>query len=171
MTAFRPLLLGLALAVALPAGPALAKRPAKVTRLTEVPVSVTDAWIREAPPGARAMAGYMLIVNLGTKELTLTGVSCPNFEEVQMHVTKVEDGMTKMKQVPGFSLTPGARLVFKPGGSHLMLMRPKKELKQGDIVPMVLEFDGGGRRSLQVKVLQKGITSDTLTVPVPRRSD
>jgi copper(I)-binding protein len=161
MTAPR-LVLALAL-VAAAAAPASAKwqpKP-KPSRMTEVPVSVTDAWIREAPPGASAMAAYMLVVNPSKKGLNLTRVTSPAFGEVQMHVSEVKDGMTRMKQVPGFSLPAGAKLVFKPGGNHLMLLKPKKALKQGDVVPLVLEFDKAGVRSLQVKVLAQGITGDT----------
>ncbi|MDB5096925.1 MAG: hypothetical protein JWM80_1346 [Cyanobacteria bacterium RYN_339] len=156
------LVLAAALAVAF-AAPAAAKwhpKP-KPSRMTEVPVSVTDAWIREAPPGASALAAYMLVVNPTKKGLSLTRVTSPSFGEVQMHVSEVKDGMAHMKQVPGFTLGPGARLVFKPGGNHLMLLKPKKALKAGDVVPMVLEFDGAGVRSLQVKVLSQGITGDT----------
>jgi hypothetical protein len=154
----------LALAFAAPAAAKWQPKP-KPSRLTEVPVSVTDAWIREAPPGAQAMAAYMLVVNPTKKGLSLTGVTSPAFEEVQMHVSEVKDGMAHMKQVPGFTLSPGARLVFKPGGNHLMLMHPKKPLKQGDVVPLVLQFDKAGVRSLQVKVLSQGITGESLQHP------
>jgi copper(I)-binding protein len=161
MTATR-FLLALAFTASL-ASPAAAKwqpKP-KPSRMTEVPVSVTDAWIREAPPGASAMAAYMLVVNPSKKGLNLTRVTSPAFGEVQMHVSEVKDGLARMRQVPGFTLGPGQRLVFKPGGNHLMLLKPKKALKQGDVVPLVLEFDKAGVRSLQVKVLAQGITGDT----------
>lgn len=165
MTATRLVLaLALTLAAAAPAAAKWQPKP-KPSRMTEVPVSVTDAWIREAPPGAAAMAAYMLVVNPTKKGLSLTGVTSPAFEEVQMHVSEVKDGMAHMKQVPGFSLGPGQKLVFKPGGNHLMLMHPKKPLKKGDVVPLVLQFDKAGVRSLQVKVLAQGITSDTLQHP------
>lgn len=147
------------------AAPVQAKWHPKPHRVTEVPVSVTDAWIRLAPPGANVMAAYMLVVNLSNKGLKLTGVTSPSFEEVQMHVSEVKDGMTLMREVPGFTLGPGAHLVFKPGGSHLMLMSPKRVLKEGDIVPLVLHFDKAGIRSLQVRVLPKGITGESLQHP------
>lgn len=146
------------------ATPAVAK-PKAPSRLTETPVSVTDAWIREAPPGATAMAAYMLVVNLSRRGLALSKVTSPAFGEIQMHVVEVKDGMTKMKEVPGFTLAPNARLVFKPGGNHLMLLKPKKALKSGDIVPMVLYFGKDGHRSLQVKVLRQGITGEQLLAP------
>lgn len=160
MNAARSLIAALA-AMALVVPVAVAKPKPKATRLTEVPVSVTDAWIREAPPGATAMAAYMLVFNPTKHTLALTHVTSPAFEEVQMHVSEVKDGLARMRQVPGFTIGPGARLLFKPGGNHLMLLHPKKALKSGDIVPMVLEFGTAGRRSLQVKVLKEGITSET----------
>lgn len=160
---FLPLALGLLTALVAAPAPALAKKPVHhPVAITETPVSVNDAWIREAPPGALALAAYMLVVNFGKKELQLTKVTSPTFEEVQMHVVETKDGMTKMRAVPGFTLAPAARLVFKPGGNHLMLMKPKKQLKAGDVVPMTLWFGPGGHRSIQVKVLQQGITGDTL---------
>ena len=144
--------------------PVLAKAKHVATpRMTEVPVSVNDAWIREAPPGATTMAAYMLVLNPTKRPLQLTHVTSPAFGEVQMHGVEVKDGLTKMRQVPGFTLGPGARLLFKPGGNHLMLLNPKKALKSGDIVPMVLEFGTNGkdgRRSLQIKVMAQGVTGE-----------
>jgi copper(I)-binding protein len=38
----------------------------------------TGAWIREGPPNATTLAGYMVIENRGSKDRQLLGVSSPS---------------------------------------------------------------------------------------------
>ena len=130
--------------------------PALAARVTEVPVSVSGAWVREAPPTATALAGYMTIKNPLKRNLTLSGVKSPLFKEVQLHTVSTQDGMMRMTRVPSFTLAAGGTLTFKSGSSHLMLMGPKKALKGGDVVPLVLDFGKDGQRRLNVKVMAHG---------------
>jgi len=106
-------------------------------------VSARDAWIREAPPGAAMMAGYLELRNSASRPQALVAASSTGFESVMMHRTVVRDGMAGMEHLSQIELAPNASLVFAPGGNHLMLMNPRLALRAGDAVVVKLEFRGG----------------------------
>lgn len=109
----------------------------------EAGVFVSDAWVREAPPGVAMMAGYMTLRNNTSRSQVLVAASSPGFETVMMHRTVVKDGMASMEHTRQVELSPSASLTFTPGGYHLMLMNPKRTLRAGDQVVINLEFRGG----------------------------
>ena len=106
-------------------------------------VSTRDAWIREAPPGATLMAGYLELRNSTSRPQVLAAASSSGFESVMMHRTSVRHGMAGMEHLSQIELAPNASLMFAPGGNHLMLMNPKQALRAGDVVVVKLEFQGG----------------------------
>ena len=109
----------------------------------EAGVSVRDAWVRESPPGVTMMAGYMALRNNTSRSQVLVAASSSGFATVMIHRTIVKGGMAGMEHAPQIELTPNARLIFAPGGYHLMLMNPKRTLRAGDRVDIKLEFRGG----------------------------
>lgn len=142
---------------ALMATPALAgaapAKPAKpAASPAAVPVTITGQWVREAPPGARALGGYLTITNQGKKPLTLVGAASPLFGSVEMHTIVEEEGRMRMVEVKSLEIAPGEALELKPRDKHLMLMRPKKDLKAGDQVPLELDFGPAGRVKLSLEV-------------------
>lgn len=137
-----------ALAGAMLAAPAWAQKAAPSAN----PIHVSEAWIREAPAGAKAMAGYLVIENKTDRPLVLSGASSPYFHEVQMHVTFQEKGMTGMRPVPRFTIPAGEKLELRPGGSHLMLMNPTRTLPLGAKVPLTLDFGKDGKATHEVVV-------------------
>ena len=106
-------------------------------------ISVSDAWVRESPPGVAMMAGYMALQNSTSRSQVLVAASSSGFETVMIHRTIVKGGMAGMAHAPQLELAPNASLIFAPGGYHLMLMNPKRTLRAGDRVDINLEFRGG----------------------------
>jgi copper(I)-binding protein len=45
----------------------------------------------------------------------------------------------------GFAIEPGKTVKLAPGGYHLMMMDLKNPLKQGDKLPITLEFEKAGK--------------------------
>ncbi len=104
---------------------------------------VNDAWVREAPPGAMALAGYMKLHNHGDKERVLVGAASPAFDSVMLHRTVVEGEMSKMVHQHMITIPAGGMLSFEPNSYHLMMMKPKQALKAGDKVSVTLSFKNG----------------------------
>lgn len=152
--------LALGVIAMLTASPALAAKPAKpapvASKPVSAPVTVSGAWIREAPPGAHALGGYLTIANLAKQPVVLEGVTSPLFESIEMHNVVEEDGRMRMKQADRFEIPAGGTLVFKPRDRHFMLMGPKKELHAGDQVPLTLNFGQAGTCTITVEVKRPG---------------
>jgi copper(I)-binding protein len=104
-------------------------------------LDVQDGWIREAPPGAEVMAGYGTLVNKGKTPITLDGVRSADFGEVSIHEMSMENGQMRMRNAPRIQIEPDAIVVLEPGELHLMLEKPRRDLRAGDAV--TLKFDCG----------------------------
>ncbi|HEV7165053.1 MAG TPA: copper chaperone PCu(A)C [Gammaproteobacteria bacterium] len=103
-------------------------------------VRASHVWIREAAPGVDVMAGYFVLENLTDQSLALTQVGSPDFGAVMMHQSVLKDGQESMLEVAQIVIPAHGSIEFKPGGYHLMLMQPKKNLYSGDMVTLMLTF-------------------------------
>jgi len=97
-------------------------------------IEVQQAWIREAPPTSRVLAGYMTIINTGDSPAEITGISSPDFAKAELHRTRVVNGVATMVPVESIPVPAGGRVLLEPGGMHLMLFDPARRLKRGDRV-------------------------------------
>ena len=102
---------------------------------------VSDAWVREAPPGASVMAAYATLKNSGAKPIRLEGASGADFSSVEMHRTLMQDGTMRMLAEKSLPLPPGVSVKFEPGGLHLMLFDPRRALKAGDKTTLSLQCE------------------------------
>ncbi|MCX7244890.1 MAG: copper chaperone PCu(A)C [Burkholderiales bacterium] len=109
----------------------------------ESKINVSHAWVKEAPPNAEALAGYMDLQNQTLQTQTLLRASSADFKSVMLHQTVTKRGMAHMNHTPLIEIKAGSTLQLTPGGYHLMLMNPKKPLRQGDQVQITLEFQSG----------------------------
>ena len=106
-------------------------------------VSVTAPWIREAPPNAGMLAAFMSITNNAEHTIILRAASSPVFGMIEIHQTKMTNGMAKMTRQDSLPIEPNKTVELKPGSYHLMLMKPQRVLRVGDIVKLQLLFDDG----------------------------
>jgi len=127
-----------------------------MTSLVVHAVEVNDAWIREAPPAASMMGGFMVIENPSAKELVLVGASSKTFKHIMLHRTVEEDGVSKMIHQMKILIPAHGKLVFKPGSYHIMMPVPDKRLVAGDKVMIRLEFKSGESKDVEF-VVRKGM--------------
>lgn len=113
---------------------------------------VEAPWIREAPPEAQVLAGYMSIRNEGRRPVLLTAISAPGFDRVEMHETRMDGDRMRMQAVANVDLPPDRTVEFRPGGLHLMLMGPERRFTDGDSVTLTLEFSDGQRLPVDFEV-------------------
>src|SRR5579863_8670416 len=114
---------------------------------------ITQAWSRATPGGAKVGGGYLTIENVGSVADRLIGGSADIAEKVQLHEMAVNNGVMTMRPLDqGLVIEPGKTVKLAPGGYHLMLLDLKNPLKQGDKVPVTLEFERAGKVSLLLDV-------------------
>ena len=106
-------------------------------------ISVTDPWIREAPPVAKMLAAYMTISNSSTHGVQLESADGDDFQKIEIHRTETHNGMSHMIRQSSLQIEGGKEVLLAPGGYHLMLMKPGRVLKIGDKVKLQLHFNNG----------------------------
>ena len=99
---------------------------------------VKDGWIRLLPGGMPMQAGFGRIENRCAMLATLVSASSAAYASVELHESRVVDGVNRMRAVPEVRIAPDSAAVLKPGGLHLMLIKPNAVLKPGSRV--VVEF-------------------------------
>jgi hypothetical protein len=104
---------------------------------------IEQAWIRAAPPGATVLAAYATIKNPCAQAVAVAEVSGVDFGMAMIHATTVENGMSRMRAMGSLSVPAKGEAVLAPGGSHIMLMQPRRELHEGDKVRLALKLADG----------------------------
>jgi periplasmic copper chaperone A len=117
-------------------------------------VEIKDAWARATPGGARNGASYLTIRSPTADRLT--AAASPVAERVELHLSTMEGGVMRMREVPAIDLPPGETVTLKPGGLHVMLMGLKQPLQPGEIIPLTLEFEKAGKREITAAVGKVG---------------
>jgi hypothetical protein len=112
-------------------------------RADESGLTISDAWVRMAPPTLKTHGGYLTLTNHGKEPKELISVSSDNYGEVQIHLSKIVDGVATMQRMESVEVAPGKTVEFKPGGLHLMMLSAKKPLEKGKTVPITLRFRSG----------------------------
>ena len=107
------------------------------------PVSVHAAEIFAPIPGGSAGVAYFTIENRSNEAITVDRIDSPQYENVQMHETIIEDGVSRMRPVATFRVEASSSVEFAPGGKHVMLMRPAGNLSVGSLVTLEIHFDTG----------------------------
>ncbi|MBW8367605.1 MAG: copper chaperone PCu(A)C [Arenimonas sp.] len=106
---------------------------------------IEKPWVRAAPPGATTLAGYLVLRNPCRAAVVVTDVESRDFDMPMIHRSDVVDGVSRMRHVGELTLAPGQSLVFEPGGLHLMLMKPRRALAEGDQAGVRLVLADGRR--------------------------
>jgi copper(I)-binding protein len=121
----------------------------------ETDLRISNAWIREAPPGSHVLAGYLTIENAGTAAVTVAGISGDDFSSIEIHRTVIEDGMARMLSIGQLDIPAGNAFILEPGGYHLMLFNPRRTLTSGDSVELLLHVADGPCLPVNATVLRK----------------
>jgi periplasmic copper chaperone A len=114
---------------------------------------ISREWSRATPNGAKIGAGYLTIENKGTAADKLIGVTGDISDKIEVHEMSMTNGVMKMRPVEGgLTIAPGKTVKLAPNGYHLMIMDLKNPLKQGDKVPLTLQFEKAGKVAVTLDV-------------------
>ncbi|RJP48209.1 MAG: copper chaperone PCu(A)C [Anaerolineaceae bacterium] len=115
-------------------------------------VEASDVWARTGMAGGNS-AVYMVLVNGTDMHQELLFATSDVAEAVELHESRMGDS-GEMQMIPQASipLAAGAKVEFKPGGLHVMLIGLKQELKVGDEFEVTLHFKDHADITLKVIV-------------------
>jgi copper(I)-binding protein len=106
-------------------------------------IKIKDAWMR---PSSEKMATalYFIIENKSETADTLFQVDSDLAEKVEIHETYSEGEMMGMRKVDFIVIEGNSSFELKPGAHHIMLMKLKKDIKDGDKGDFILHFKQAG---------------------------
>ncbi len=109
-------------------------------------LAIQGAWARPTPEGTTISAGYLKITNRGDKPDTLIGVSTPVSGSAELHESSMNaEGVMTMRPLEnGLEIKPGETVELKPAGTHIMILGVKEPLKDGQTIPVKLNFKTAG---------------------------
>jgi copper(I)-binding protein len=143
----------LILAGLLAAGPALAS-PSKIT--------VSGGEIRASLGGSSNSAAYMTIANDGSQPDQLLSLTCACAASAVAHKSEMKGGVMTMKATGPLAIRGHSRLLFQPGGLHVMLTGVRRPLVAGHGQEMVLRFARAGAVRAHFEIKDR---IDTPSVP------
>ena len=89
----------------------------------------------------KVTSGYLTIENIGEKDLILKSISTNISEISEIHTMEVVNDIVKMKKVKKPILIPKKKkIIFKPGGLHIMFANLKKNLTLQERETVIFEF-------------------------------
>ena len=84
-------------------------------------VIIKDAHVYVPLKGSMMTSGYLSMENTSNKSFEITGISCSS-SSAEIHETKINAaGIMTMKKKDRFVLTPFEKIIFVPGGKHVMI--------------------------------------------------
>jgi periplasmic copper chaperone A len=114
---------------------------------------ISQPWTRATAGGAKVGGGYLTIENKGTVADKLVGGSTDAAGKLEVHQMTTSNGVMKMHPVEGgLAIEPGKTVKLAPGGYHLMIVDLKHPFKQGEKVPVTLEFEKAGKVAVSLDV-------------------
>lgn len=135
----------------------VAATPARAEDVKAGDLVITQAWTRATPGGAKTGGGFLTIENKGSAPDKLVGVSADVAGKVEVHEMSMDNGVMKMRPVEGgLTIDPGKTVKLAPGGYHLMMTDLKSPLKQGDKLPVTLQFEKAGKVAVTLDVRAVG---------------
>jgi copper(I)-binding protein len=127
--------------------------PARAEEVKAGDLVITQAWSRATPGGAKIGGGYLTIENKGSAPDRLIGGSTDIAGKVEVHEMAMNNGVMTMRPLDkGLAIEPGKTVKLAPGGYHLMMFDLKGPLKQGDKLPVTLEFEKAGKVTVSLDV-------------------
>lgn len=119
------------------------------------PLDVRYGWVQLAPPGAMNLAAYMELDNPSSARVNIASISADCCAMAMLHSTERDGDRVKMLRVEEPQVPARGRLLLKPGAVHLMLMRPKADLIEGDWVNILLKFTSGETQAIRLQVMRE----------------
>ena len=127
-------------------------------------IEVLDAWARPRAveteeggvlPGANS-AVYLEVRNRGSGPDRLLRGETPAARGVEVHESFLEGDVVRMRKLEWLDLPVGEVVGLRPGGTHIMLLDLRQDLRDGDTLPLTLTFQRSPPVSLRVPVRGTG---------------
>ena len=132
-------------------------------------LAVDEAWVRLAPVPGQPAAAYFTIRG-GESDTRLASVTSPEAQRVELHESRMEGGMSRMRPLAEVTVPAGEELAFAPGGRHAMLFGLAGEVRPFGRLPLHFRFSTGEELRVHAFVLEAGRPSPQFVEAEPSPS-
>lgn len=80
----------------------------------------------------------------GPSPRVIVRASSPDFDRVEMHESRMNNGVMEMVPLARVSVPADGEVVFRQGGKHLMLYGPSEAARTNGRATILLHFEDGG---------------------------
>lgn len=115
-------------------------------------LTLSEGWIRQAPPSAPVLAAYGRLHHQAERPVVITAAAAAEFGRVELHSMSMDDGVMRMRKLDSLEVPVGGELVLEPGGLHLMLFEPARALTAGEQITLTLAVCGNQSQDVQFEV-------------------
>ena len=84
-------------------------------------ITIDNARVRSLIPGQDKTVAYLDVHNATPKPVTLIAARSAQVRTIEIHTTRMDDGVMRMRRLQTVEIPPGETVHFQPGGRHLML--------------------------------------------------
>lgn len=124
---------------------------------TPTGLTLSPAWSRATPPGAKVAGGFFTVENKGAADDRLIGGTAEVSAVFEVHEMTMDGGVMKMRALDkGLQLPKGGKVELKPGSYHVMFIDLKRPLKEGESFKGELQFEKAGKVPVEFKVMPVG---------------
>ena len=116
-------------------------------------VTVLEPWVRATVPQQKAAGAFMRVQSATAARLV--GVSTPAAGRAELHEMAMENNTMRMRQVDAIDLPAGKPVDLASGGYHVMFFDLKRQLKEGETVPVTLVVEDAAKKKSSVTVEAK----------------
>jgi hypothetical protein len=120
-------------------------------------LKIDHPWSRATPMVAPVAGGYITVTNNGAEADRLLGGTTALAEKVEIHESTAKDGVARMRPLKGgVVIKPGQTVELQPGGTHIMFVKPSRQLKEGERFRATLAFEKAGEVKVEFAVQGMG---------------
>jgi len=119
-------------------------------------MKISNARMVLAPVAGNPAAIYFDLAYDGERGLALSRAEVKGAKSATFHAYGEYDFKVQMMDMLPVPLKKGARLEFKPGDQHLMVMEPDPALKPGGSTEATVIVSGGGKQTFPVEIRAAG---------------
>ena len=116
-------------------------------------LEIIGAYIPMASSGMMN-AGYLKFKNVSNKKIIFHQFTSPVWDSIEIHNVEHSGGVAKMSNLV---IPEKSTLELKPGSAHLILIGPRRDIKEGEEILMIGQDNNERRYMIKFIVIEKAV--------------
>ncbi len=114
-------------------------------------LGVDNVTINVSPIENRPGSGYFTLTG-GNEDVYLQAITSDYIQRIEMHESIDKNGMSGMREIENVLVPSGGKVVFAPGGKHLMVWGIRPAMVERGTVDLKFVFSDGTRYLIPAKI-------------------